>query len=143
MQKKFDYWLLIALVINLLMTTYTVHKIIKNKWLDAHIPMWKKYIRIWYVSVQDIDLFFTEVVVVIMNKDFVTFNQVDCRFILKARFPNTRRGCVAAVVTLLRVELSWFYLAIIDIQLEKTQMSARTPGHWRNRKVVESMPLSS
>jgi len=41
------------------------------------------------------------------------------------------------------VELSWFYLAIIDIQLEKTQISARTPGHWRNRKVVESMPLNS
>jgi len=41
------------------------------------------------------------------------------------------------------VELSWFYLAIINIQLEKTQTSARTPGHWRKRKVVESMPLSS
>ena len=41
------------------------------------------------------------------------------------------------------VELSWFYLAIINIQLEKTQISARTPGHWSNRKVVESMPLSS
>ena len=40
-------------------------------------------------------------------------------------------------------ELSWFYLAIINIQLEKTQISARTPGHWRSRKVVESMPLSS
>ena len=38
-------------------------------------------------------------------------------------------------------ELSWFYLAIINIQLEKTQISARTPGHWRNRKVVEWMPL--
>jgi len=36
-----------------------------------------------------------------------------------------------------------FYLAIINIQLEKTQISARMPGHWRNRKVVESMPLSS
>jgi len=34
-------------------------------------------------------------------------------------------------------------LAIINIQLEKTQISSRTPGHWRNRKVVESMPLSS
>jgi len=34
-------------------------------------------------------------------------------------------------------------LAIINIQLEKTQISARTPGHWRNRKVVESMLLSS
>jgi len=33
-------------------------------------------------------------------------------------------------------------LAIINIQLEKTQISARTPGHWRNQKVVESMPLS-
>ena len=44
---------------------------------------------------------------------------------------------------LIRVELSWFYLAIINFQLEKTQISARTPGHWRNRKVVESMPLSS
>ena len=43
----------------------------------------------------------------------------------------------------LEFELSWFYLAIINIQLEKTQISARTPGHWRNRKVVESMPLSS
>ena len=40
---------------------------------------------------------------------------------------------------------SWidFYLAIINIQLEKTQISVRTPGHWRNRKVVESMPLNS
>jgi len=34
-------------------------------------------------------------------------------------------------------------LAIINSQLEKTQISAGTPGHWRNRKVVESMPLSS
>ena len=42
-------------------------------------------------------------------------------------------------------QLSWvdFYLAIINIQLEKTQISARTPGHWRNRKVVKSMPLTS
>jgi len=33
-------------------------------------------------------------------------------------------------------------LAIINIQLEKKpQISARTPGHWRNRKVIESMPL--
>ena len=40
-------------------------------------------------------------------------------------------------------ELSWFYLAVINIQLEKTQISARTPGHWRNGKVVQSMPLSS
>ena len=39
-----------------------------------------------------------------------------------------------------RVELSWFHLAIINIQLEKTQISAKTPGHWRNRNVVESMP---
>jgi len=30
---------------------------------------------------------------------------------------------------------------MINIQLEKTHISARTPGHWRNRKVVESMPL--
>jgi len=29
------------------------------------------------------------------------------------------------------VELSCFYLAIINIQQEKTQISARTPGHWR------------
>jgi len=34
-------------------------------------------------------------------------------------------------------------LTIINIQLEKTQSSARTPGRWRNRKVVESMPISS
>jgi len=34
-------------------------------------------------------------------------------------------------------------LAIINIQLEKTQIGARTPGHWRNRKVVESIPLSN
>jgi len=34
-------------------------------------------------------------------------------------------------------------LAIINIQLEKTQISARTPGHWSNRKVVKSMPLTS
>jgi len=33
-------------------------------------------------------------------------------------------------------------LAIINIQQEKTQLSARTPGHWRNRKVVELMPLT-
>ena len=39
-------------------------------------------------------------------------------------------------------ELSWFCLAIINIQLEKTQSSARTPGRWRNRKVVESMSLT-
>jgi len=34
-------------------------------------------------------------------------------------------------------------VAIINIQLEKTQISARTPGHWRNRKVVESCCLPS
>jgi len=39
--------------------------------------------------------------------------------------------------------LSWFYLAIINIQLEKTQISAKTPGHWRNRNVVKSMPRGS
>ena len=37
--------------------------------------------------------------------------------------------------------MSWFYLAIVNIQQEKTQISARTPEHWRNRKVIESMPL--
>jgi len=35
-------------------------------------------------------------------------------------------------------------LAVINIQLEKTQISARTPaGHWRIRKVIKSMPLNS
>ena len=33
---------------------------------------------------------------------------------------------------------SWFYLAIISIP--EKQISARTPGHWQNRKVFESMP---
>jgi len=49
-----------------------------------------------------------------------------------------------ALANVPKVELSWFYLAIINIQLEKAQNSARTPeGHWRNREVVESMPLNS
>jgi len=52
-------------------------------------------------------------------------------------------ACFKCSKCLATLELSWFYLAIINIQLEKTQISARTPGHWRNRKVVESMPLSS
>jgi len=34
-------------------------------------------------------------------------------------------------------------LAIINIQQEKTQISAGTPGHCRNRKVIESMPLKT
>jgi len=34
-------------------------------------------------------------------------------------------------------------LAIINIQQEKAQISARTPGHWRNRKAIVSMPLNS
>ena len=42
---------------------------------------------------------------------------------------------------LTRNELSSFYLAIINIQLEIIEISARTPWHWRNRKVVESMTL--
>ena len=50
---------------------------------------------------------------------------------------NSRYGHVSWV------ELSWFYLAIINIHLEKTQINARTLGHWRNRKVVDSMPLIS
>jgi len=35
--------------------------------------------------------------------------------------------------------MSGFYLAIINIQQVKTEISARTPGHWRNRKVIESI----
>jgi len=27
--------------------------------------------------------------------------------------------------------------------VRKTQISARTPGHWRNRKIIESMPPNS
>jgi len=34
-------------------------------------------------------------------------------------------------------------LEIINIQQEKTQISSRTPGHWRNRKAIETMPLNS
>jgi len=34
-------------------------------------------------------------------------------------------------------------LAIINIQQEKTQVTARMPGHRRNRKVIESLPLNS
>jgi len=34
-------------------------------------------------------------------------------------------------------------LAIINIQLDKTQISARTPGHWRNLKVIKSMTINS
>jgi len=31
----------------------------------------------------------------------------------------------------------------MNIQQEKTQVSATTPGHWRNQKVIESMPHNS
>jgi len=34
-------------------------------------------------------------------------------------------------------------LAIINIQQGKTQISTRTPRHWRNQKVIKSMLLNS
>jgi len=40
-----------------------------------------------------------------------------------------------------KIEWSWFYLAIIALLQEK-QISARTPGHWKNWKVVELMPFN-